>query len=80
MFNPVRRGYLEGRAATCMSIPQSAGLQTVPLQPPLVVIVVILLAALGAGGSTVMRPSQVTVMPGFPLVEVIVQIGPISLT
>lgn len=79
MFNPVRRGYLEGRAATCISIPQSRGLQTMPLQPP-VVLIVILLAVLVAGSCTVMPPGQVTVTPGFPLVEVIVQIGPISLT
>jgi hypothetical protein len=79
MFNPVGRGYLDGRAATCISIPQSVALQTVPLRPS-VVLIVILLAFLAVCGSTVTSPGQVVVTPGFPLVEVIVQIGPISLT
>ncbi|MEU7560318.1 hypothetical protein [Streptomyces eurythermus] len=79
MFNPVGRGYVKGRAATCISIPQSAALQTVPLRPT-AVLIVILLAFLAVCGSPVTPPGQVTVTPGFPLVEVIVQIGPISLT
>nr|AOE46823.1 hypothetical protein [Streptomyces antibioticus] len=79
MFNPVGRGYVNGRAATCISIPQSAALQTVPLRPT-VVLIVILLAFLAACGSLVTSPGQVTVTPGFPSVEVVVQIGPISLT
>ncbi|MEU2309363.1 MULTISPECIES: hypothetical protein [Streptomyces] len=79
MFNPVSRECLKTRAATCISIPQSAALQTVPLRPALVLIV-ILLVSLAACGSSVTPPGQVTVTPGFPWVEVIVRIDPISLT